>query len=172
MSSEYYKRCYLGLGSNVSNDLGTPTEHIQQAITKLAAHPDISHIKASSLYASKPMGPQDQPDFINAVVELDTCMVPHDLLSLCQSLEQQAQRIRLRHWGERSLDVDVLLYADLHINTTTLIIPHPGITERNFVLIPLIELNPDLKIDNNPIAQFALTHDWTGLTRLMPDSGV
>lgn len=160
------KRCYLGLGGNITNELGSPSQHIHNAIQGLEAHPKVTQVKASSLYASKPMGPQDQPDFINAVVELDTTLDAHELLSLCQQLEQQAQRVRLRHWGERSLDVDVLLYGDEKVNTPTLTVPHPGITQRNFVLIPLYELNPTVKINGVPIADLEQSQDWSGLTRL------
>ena len=160
------KRCYLGLGGNLTNELGTPSQHIQKAIDSLQSHPEISVVKASSLYVSKPMGPQDQPDFINAVVEIDTTLTAPDLLALCQQLEQQAQRVRLRRWGERSLDVDILLYADDKIDTETLIVPHPGITQRNFVLIPLAELNPTLKINNTVITDLSQCQDWTGLTRM------
>lgn len=160
------KRCYLGLGGNITNELGSPSQHIHNAIQSLQAHPKVTQVKASSLYASKPMGPQDQPDFINAVVEIETTLEPHDLLSLCQQLEQQAQRVRLRHWGERSLDVDVLLYSDEQINSPTLIVPHPGITQRNFVLIPLAELNPTVKINEIAITDLEPSQDWSGLTRL------
>lgn len=160
------KRCYLGLGGNLTNELGSPSQHIYNAIQSLEAHPQITQVKASSLYASKPMGPQDQPDFINAVVEIETTLAPHDLLSLCQQLEQQAQRVRLRHWGERSLDVDVLLYGDEQVNSPTLTVPHPGITQRNFVLIPLAELNPTVKINDIAIADLGQSQDWSGLTRL------
>lgn len=160
------KRCYLGLGGNITNELGSPSQHIHNAIQSLQAHPKVTQVKASSLYASKPMGPQDQPDFINVVVEIDTTLEPHDLLSLCQQLEQQAQRVRLRHWGERSLDVDVLLYGDEQINSPTLTVPHPGITQRNFVLIPLAELNPTVKINEIAITDLEQSQDWSGLTRL------
>jgi len=160
------KRCYLGLGGNLTNELGSPSQHIHNAIQSLEAHPEVTQVKASSLYASKPMGPQDQPDFINAVVEIETALKPHDLLSLCQQLEQQAQRVRLRHWGERSLDVDVLLYGDEQVNSPTLTLPHPGITQRNFVLIPLAELNPTVKINGIAIADLEQSQDWSGLSRL------
>lgn len=159
-------RCYLGLGGNLSNELGTPSQHIEMAIQSLQAHPDVSNVRASSLYASKPMGPQDQPDFINAVVELETSLDPHELLALCQQLEQDAQRVRLRRWGERSLDVDVLLYADKQIASPTLTVPHPGIAERNFVLIPLKELNPSIEIGGAAITELAQSQDWKGLTQL------
>lgn len=163
-------RCYLGLGGNLTNELGTPSEHIYRAFARLKSHPAITQLRASSLYASKPMGPQDQPDFINAVTEIDTTLGPYELLALCQQLEQEAQRVRLRHWGERSLDVDVLLYADQSINSPTLTVPHPGITQRNFVLIPLKELNPNLIIGNTVITDFDYSQDWTGLTQLPSDS--
>ncbi len=159
-------RCYLGLGSNLSNEIGTPSQHIEQAIDRLAAHADIRHVRASSLYASQPMGPQDQPDFVNAVVELDTVLTPDALLDLCQCLEQQAMRVRLRHWGERSLDVDVLLYGATLIDTPRLTVPHAGILERNFVLIPLAELNPELCLFEQRIIDIPMSHDWTGLVRL------
>lgn len=160
------RRCYLGLGGNLTNEIGSPSQHIAKAVQSLQSHPQVTQVKASSLYASKPMGPQDQPDFVNAVVELETTLAPHDLLILCQQLEQQAQRVRLRHWGERSLDVDILLYGDEQINTPTLKVPHPGMTQRNFVLIPLAELNPKLKINQVALKDLALSQDWTGLSRL------
>ena len=164
--SRALKTCYLGLGGNLSNELGTPSEHIAKAIASLSAHPQIEQVRASSLYASKPMGPQDQPDFINAVVELQTSLSAQQLLEVCQHLEQQAQRVRLRRGGERSLDVDVLLYGDESVSTRTLTVPHPGIKLRNFVLIPLAELNAKLVIQGELITDLAPTHDWTGLTRL------
>lgn len=159
-------RCYLGLGGNLTNELGTPSEHIHHAVSALTSHPKTSHVRVSSLYASKPMGPQDQPDFINAVVEVDTTLDPYQLLNLCQQLEQDAQRVRVRHWGERSLDVDVLLYADQTINSDVLTVPHPGIMERNFVLVPLKELNPSLSINGVSILDVPKSQDWDGLEKL------
>lgn len=169
LTSEQHKqtvRCYLGLGGNLTNELGTPVQHIHQAVASLAEHDDITHVRLSSLYASKPMGPQDQPDFVNAVVEIDTSLSAFQLLALCQQLEQNAQRLRLRRWGERSLDVDVLLYGDQHIAAATLSVPHPGMRERNFVLIPLLELNPTLGIDDLALAELPASQDWSGLHRL------
>ena len=160
------QRCYLGLGGNLTNELGTPSDHIHQAVATLKAHDDISHVRLSSLYASKPMGPQDQPDFINAVVELETSLTPLALLDVCQQLEQDAQRIRLRRWGERSLDVDLLLYGNQQVSLPTLTVPHAGIRERNFVLVPLAELNPSLAIHGRPITEYAASKDWSGLKQL------
>ncbi|WP_227429041.1 2-amino-4-hydroxy-6-hydroxymethyldihydropteridine diphosphokinase [Psychrobacter sp. I-STPA6b] len=165
-SNAIWQQCYLGLGSNLSNELGNPKQHIAQAIAQLKAHPHIRHIQVSSLYSSKPMGPQDQPDFINAVVGLETTLEPLQLLDTCQQLEQNAQRQRLRHWGERSLDVDILLYGEQHIQLPTLTIPHAGINQRNFVLVPLAELNPKLIIHGKSIEQYPMSHDYTGLRKL------
>lgn len=159
-------RCYLGLGGNLTNELGTPEQHIRQAVASLSAHAQIDHVRCSSLYASKPMGPQDQPDFINAVVEIETTLAPLELLDLCQQLEQNAQRIRRRRWGERSLDVDMLLYGNEQIVLPALTVPHVGMRERNFVLIPLSELNPDLIIQGIPMNELAASQDWSGLKRL------
>ena len=167
--STHWVTCYLGLGSNLATELGSPIEHLQQAIRRLAQHEDVRHLQVSSYYASAPMGPQDQPDFINAVVGLETRLSPLELLALCQQLEQQAQRARLRRWGERSLDVDILLHGDAQIAEPQLTIPHAGLPERNFVLIPLRELAPELIIAGKPITDYPLSDDWTGL-KLLSDN--
>lgn len=158
--------CYIGLGSNLANDLGSPVEHLQQALVSMQDHESIRDVGVSSFYASAPMGPQDQPDFVNAVASFQTTLTPFELLTFCQQLEQQAKRARLRRWGERSLDVDILLYGDIQMTDPQLTIPHAGLPERNFVLIPLKELAPDLKISGTSIQDYPQSADWTGLTRL------
>lgn len=162
-------RCYLGLGSNLANELGSPVEHLRQALESLREHKDIRQVAVSSFYASAPMGPQDQPDFINAVAGFETTLSALDLLAFCQQLEQNAKRARLRHWGERSLDVDILLYGQAQITEPQLTIPHARLTERNFVLLPLRELAPKLIIADKPISDYPLSADWTGLKRLNHD---
>lgn len=93
------------------------------------------------------MGPSEQPDFVNAVAKISTELYPVDLLATLQRIEQQHQRIRSTHrWGPRTLDLDILLYGDLEMNTEQLRIPHPGIREREFVLIPLREIEENLVI--------------------------
>ncbi len=158
--------CYVGLGSNLANDLGSPVEHLQQALVGMRDHKNIRNVIVSSFYASDPMGPQDQPDFINAVAGFETRLTAFELLAFCQQLEQVAKRARIRRWGERSLDVDILLYGDLQMTEAQLTIPHAGIFERNFVLIPLQELAPNLKIAGIPITDCPQSSEWTGLTRL------
>lgn len=161
--------CYLGLGSNLANELGSPIQHLQQALDSLRQHKNVRDVQVSSFYASAPMGPQDQPDFINAVVGFETNLQPLSLLTLCQCLEQSAKRARLRRWGERSLDVDILLYGQAQINEPQLIVPHAGLTERNFVLLPLREIAPEVMIADTPITAYPLSADWSGL-KLIDDS--
>ena len=161
--------CYVGLGSNLSNELGLPGEHLQQAVAGMQGNEQIRAVRVSSFYASAPMGPQDQPDFINAVVGFETTLTAFELLNFCQALELQAKRERVRRWGERSLDVDILLYGDVQISEPQLTVPHAGLPERNFVLIPLRELAPELIIADKTITDYPLSNDWTGLKLLSND---
>ena len=158
--------CYVGLGSNLVNDLGSPVEHLKQALASMRDHKKIREVRVSSFYASAPMGPQDQPDFINAVAGFETTLTAFELLVFCQQLEQLAKRARIRRWGERSLDVDILLYGDLQMTDPQLTIPHAGLSERNFVLIPLCELVPKLTIGGTSIQDYPQSTDWTGLKQL------
>ena len=137
-------RAYIGLGSNLAD----PIEQVKMAINNLQSLSDSQLVTWSSLYASPPMGPQDQPDYINAVAERETALTAHQLLDALQAIEQQQGRIRKRHWGERTLDLDVLIYGQNEIDDARLQIPHPGIALRAFVLYPLAEIAPDLKIPN------------------------
>jgi len=136
------KGVYIGLGSN----LGDPEAQIRAAITALNECDEVSVIAQSSLYSSPPMGPQDQPDYINAVVEIDTTLFAHDLLNQLQHIEQQQGRVRERHWGERIIDLDMLVYGNNILDDDRLQVPHPGMTSRSFVLYPLAEIAPDLNI--------------------------
>lgn len=133
---------WIGLGSN----LDQPVQQVTMAFKELAELPQTQLLKTSRLWQSKPMGPQDQPDFINAVAQLDTELEPLQLLDALQQLEKKHLRIKLRHWGERTLDLDLLLYEQLEYQHPRLTLPHPGITERAFVLLPLAELAATLYI--------------------------
>ena len=133
---------YIGLGSNIES----PKKQIINAITALGDLPDTRVIKKSGFYKSRPMGPEDQPDYINAVVEIETTLAADALLACCQNIEVQQGRIKNRHWGERSIDLDILLYADKQIKTSVLTVPHSGICQRDFVYMPLLQLDPDLEI--------------------------
>lgn len=157
---------YLGLGGNIANELGDPTSHILSVFETLQNDGRFGEVKLSSLYSSKPFGVTDQPDFINAVLSAKTELSPMALLAFCQSLENGAGRVRVRHWGERSLDVDVLLYGNEVIKNERLTVPHAGLFERNFVLVPLYELNPNLIIGDIAIKDHPLSHNHNGLIRL------
>lgn len=159
-------RCFIGLGGNIANELGTPTEHIKNAVQAFCHSSHFTGVQVSSLYQSKAFGVTDQPDFVNAVLKADTDLAPPKLLKFCQSLEQRAKRERLRHWGERSLDVDILLYGEMRIQSETLTIPHKGLFERNFVLVPLLELDKTLVVLDRPLADEPMAKDMTGLKRL------
>jgi len=135
-------RVFIGLGSNLEN----PEQQIKTAVNDMGSLSESKLIACSSLYSSPPMGPQDQPDYINAVIELETTLLPHVLLDELQSIEQQHGRVRKRHWGERTLDLDILVYGDKLLNDERLTVPHPGVAERAFVLYPLAELAVDLVI--------------------------
>lgn len=130
---------YIGLGSN----LGDSLQILSDAVHKLAT---LGEVRVSKLYQSPPMGPQDQPHYHNAVVALRTELDALALLDQLQTFEQEAGRVRLRHWGERTLDLDLLWYADQDIQHPRLSVPHVGLLERDFVLIPLLDLVPDMKI--------------------------
>ena len=133
---------YIGLGSNIEQ----PYLQIKNAIIALAELPAITVIRDSGYFKSKPMGPEDQPDYVNAVVEIETSMAAAELLKHCQLIEKQQGRIKSRHWGERTIDLDILLYAETQIKTEVLTVPHPGICQRDFVFMPLLKLNPEIKV--------------------------
>lgn len=141
------KLAYIGLGSN----LASPIEQVRQALDELTMLPLSRLVTASSLYASRPVGPQDQPDFINAVAALETRLSPLALLDQLQALEQQHRRRRQRHWGPRTLDLDLLLYTNDHIDTPRLRVPHPHMTARAFVLAPLAEIAPSIQLYQTPL---------------------
>jgi len=135
-------RAYIGLGSNLDD----PVAQVKHAIAALAELPQSQLLRQSRLYASPPLGPLDQPDYVNAVVELDTALEPEVLLNALHDIEQKQGRVRTRHWGERVIDLDLLLYADMQMESRGLTLPHPGIAARAFVLRPLAELEPELMI--------------------------
>ncbi|WP_029935481.1 2-amino-4-hydroxy-6-hydroxymethyldihydropteridine diphosphokinase [Thiomicrospira pelophila] len=128
----------IGLGSNLAD----PAEQINTAVQSLQALNSIRQLTLSDLWRSKPQGPQDQPDFVNAVCVCETCLTPEALLVCLQAIEKNQGRIKRRHWGERLIDLDILLYADQQIEQPGLVIPHPCMTQRDFVLIPLAQVWP------------------------------
>ncbi|WP_438971354.1 2-amino-4-hydroxy-6-hydroxymethyldihydropteridine diphosphokinase [Methylophaga sp.] len=154
---------YIGLGSNLDN----PQAQIKTAIADMALIDETTLVQSSSLYSSPPMGPQDQPDYVNAVVCVDTKLSAHRLLDALQSIEKQHGRIRKRHWGERTLDLDILLFADKVIDDERLTVPHPGISDRAFVVYPLAEISPELVVPGlGPLEQIQLNCPRNGLEKV------
>jgi len=132
---------YIGLGSN----LASPAKQITTACQRISATPDITQLACSSLYHSEPMGPQNQPDYVNAVMAIRTTLAPLALLHCLQTIEQLHGRTRAgERWGARTLDLDLLIYGEQQIDLPELTIPHVGIGERAFVLLPLYEIAPHL----------------------------
>jgi len=131
---------YIALGSN----LQSPREQVTRALERLKQLPKSSLESHSRLYQTAPVGgPPGQPDYINAVAKITTQLGAHDLLDVLLRIEQEFGRVRLERDGPRTLDLDILLYGDEIINTPELIIPHPRLTQRAFVLEPLAEITPD-----------------------------
>lgn len=133
---------YIGLGANVDG----PIEQIHIALRTLKALPETQLIRCSSLYGSAPLGPEDQPDYVNAVAELETTLAPLDLLDALQAIEKIQGRIKHRHWGERCIDLDILLYGNETLNSERLNLPHHEMANRSFVVTPLLEIAPDLTL--------------------------
>lgn len=134
--------CYIGIGSNLEK----PLQQVRDALKELATLPDTQLTATSSLYCSAPIGPQDQDDFINAVAAIETRLSPLELLHVLQTVEQAHERRRERHWGPRTLDLDILLYGNENIATPELCVPHRELPNRAFVILPLLEIDPGLSL--------------------------
>lgn len=133
---------YIGLGSNLDD----PRRQVEQALDELTQLPATRLTGQSRLYQSHPQGPADQPDFINAAARLETTLAPLALLDALQAIEQAHHRVRERHWGPRTLDLDLLLYGQEVIDQPRLQVPHPEMTRRPFVLYPLADIDPALTL--------------------------
>ena len=155
-------QCAIALGSNLGNSLAT----LEQSIKILSQTTGISLVAVSSWYRTKPIGPP-QPDYLNGCAVLAVQQTPEELLVLFQAIELQFGRVRSKEtrWGARTLDLDIILYEDLVINTSQLTIPHPCMKERAFVLVPLAEIAPDWQepISKKAIAQLVSELDCSGV---------
>jgi len=132
---------YIALGSNQAS----PLDQVNAAITALGEIPQSRIVAVSSLYRTPPLGPPDQPDYLNAAVALETALEPEMLLDHTQRIELQQGRVRkAERWGPRTLDLDIMLFGDLTLNTERLTVPHYDMKNRSFMLWPLFEIAPDL----------------------------
>jgi len=158
------ERCYIGLGANLID----PVAQLKRAVAALALLPATQLRQVSQFYSSKPMGPQDQPDYVNAVVALDTELSAQQLLAELQQIElQQGRERKAERWGPRTLDLDILLYGQLQLTTAQLTIPHYGMRQREFVLYPLFELAPELILpDGTPLTMLIKQVPLNGLQPL------
>ena len=129
-------RCFIGLGANIGN----PLQQLRDAVDGLRRVASRQRLAVSPVYQSTPLGPSDQPDFLNAVAGFDTQLAAEQVLDSLQAIERDAGRIRGRRWGPRTLDLDLLIHGDHVIDSPRLILPHPRIAERDFVLVPLADL--------------------------------
>ena len=157
---------YIGVGANI----GHPEGQVRSALDKLASLPATRLERVSSLYRTAPVGFVDQPDFVNAVAKVDTGLAPHALLDALLDIERRHGRVREFPNGPRTLDLDVLLYGDVELHEPDLIVPHPRMHERAFVIVPLAEIAPELlvpgrgyvrdlvrKVDANAVTRLAAT---------------
>lgn len=158
------ERVYIGLGSN----LATPLEQLRSALAALAALPQTQLVAQSSFYASDPLGPADQPRYVNAVATLDSELSPLHLLDALQTIELEQGRTRkAERWGPRTLDLDILLFGDLQLDEPRLTVPHYHMHARAFVLYPLAEIAPDLQLpDGRTLAELLDACPFVGLERL------
>ncbi|MDR6981619.1 2-amino-4-hydroxy-6-hydroxymethyldihydropteridine diphosphokinase [Rheinheimera pacifica] len=157
-------RCYIGLGANLEQ----PVAQLQQAVQALKQLAHSTLVAVSGFYGSKPMGPQDQPDYVNAVAAIDTTLTPEQLLDALQQIEQQQGRKRkAERWGPRTLDLDILLYGNQVIATERLTVPHYGLRVREFVLYPLYEIAPQLNLPDGTVLSSLLAQvSQNGLQKL------
>ena len=154
---------YIGLGSNLDD----PLAQVQRAIMELENIPRTNVQATSALYRSRAVGPGEQPDYINAAALVNTQLTPLELLDALQALEQAHKRVRHEHWGPRTLDLDILLLDQQTIDSERLKVPHPYLTQRNFVLYPLADIAPELLLpDGTALKDLLAQCPQEGLERL------
>ncbi|QTF07434.1 2-amino-4-hydroxy-6-hydroxymethyldihydropteridine diphosphokinase [Brenneria izadpanahii] len=155
-------RVYLALGSNLAH----PLQQAHAALTALDNVPQTRLVRCSSFYRSRPLGPQDQPDYLNAVAELETALGAEQLLDHTQAIEREQGRVRKAHrWGPRTLDLDILLFGNEVIDTPRLTVPHYDMKNREFMLYPLAEIAPELCFpDGESLSHLLANIDRNGLT--------
>jgi 2-amino-4-hydroxy-6-hydroxymethyldihydropteridine diphosphokinase len=137
-----WRPAYVGIGSN----LQSPRDRVLEAIERMSTLETTLVVLRSQLYLTRPMGPQDQPDFVNAAVGLLTQLEPSELLTVLLGIERSMGRDRQERWGPRVIDLDLLWMVDSAIDEAGLTVPHPGVSTRNFVLYPLADIAPTIKI--------------------------
>ena len=164
MSEGHWIPAYVALGSNLDD----PSAQIARAFEALGAVSDTRLVLRSSLYRSPPLGPVAQPDFVNAVAGMLTRIAPREFLAELKSIEQRLGRARpVQRWGPRSIDLDLLVHGATRVAEPGLTVPHPGVAERAFVLLPLAEIAPDLIVPGlGRVRTLAAVAPAAGLARI------
>ena len=155
----------IGLGGNV----GDPPKTMARALKLLDAHSEVRVRTVSPLYRTPPWGKTDQAWFHNACALVETRLDPHELLEACLEVERRLDRVRTERWGPRTIDLDVLLHGDFSSDAAELTVPHPRMTERAFVMVPLADIAPQAVVGLESIADRASAIDTDGIERLTPD---
>jgi 2-amino-4-hydroxy-6-hydroxymethyldihydropteridine diphosphokinase len=155
-------RAYLGLGSN----LGDKPAMLREALRRLDEAAGVKVVACSGFYRTPPWGKTDQDWFLNTAAAVETDLSPHDLLGVCLSVERSLGRVRDEKWGPRLIDIDVLIYDGRHVADETLTLPHPHLAQRAFVLVPLAEIAPDLRIGESSVAEALARVDRGGIERM------
>jgi 2-amino-4-hydroxy-6-hydroxymethyldihydropteridine diphosphokinase len=145
---------FIGLGSNI----GDRYHYLVQAINLLEKNPSVQLVNISSVYETEPVGYEDQDLFLNMVIEVTTDLTAAELLTNCMGVEQELGRKREMKWGPRTIDLDILLYNQENIETEELVVPHPRMLERAFVMVPLLEISPNIRLSGLDHSQYLL-HD-------------
>jgi 2-amino-4-hydroxy-6-hydroxymethyldihydropteridine diphosphokinase len=159
---------YIGLGANMGDARAT----LRSAVGLLAQLDDTKLTGLSSLFRSAPLGPAGQSDYLNAVARLSTSLTPHQLLGSLQMIEDRHGRVRAERWGPRTLDLDLLLYGNDRIMTRDLVIPHPELQHRNFVLVPMLQISSDIHTpDGQSLGSLPAARELSGLHELVRGSG-
>ncbi|WLR98446.1 2-amino-4-hydroxy-6-hydroxymethyldihydropteridine diphosphokinase [Shinella sumterensis] len=159
MSSETFRRATLGLGGNI----GDPAHAMAAALRALDARADCGVLAVSRLYRTPPWGKTDQDWFFNACALIETTLAPEPLLDICLGIERDMKRERIERWGPRTIDIDVLTYEGVEQAGGRLELPHPRMTERGFVLMPLADVAPSLMVEGRPVTAWLEAADVSGI---------
>lgn len=152
-------RAALGIGSN----LGDRVAHLRSVVQRIRAHPEVSVVAVSPVVETDPVGGPDQPDYLNAVVVIETTLSAPELLDLAHDCEDAADRTREVRWGPRTLDVDLLAFGEQVSGDAVLTVPHPRATERAFVLIPWTAVDPEFVVNGRRVEEWAAEADASGV---------
>jgi len=161
----HWETAALGLGGNI----GDPALAMARALQALDARKDCRVLAVSRLYLTPPWGKTDQADFFNCCALIETELEPEELLDLCLALEREMKRVRAERWGPRTLDIDLLTYGERIEKSQSLELPHPRMTERAFVMLPLADLAPQMMIEGRKAESWAGSLNSTGIRISKPD---